>query len=64
MKPPKMPTADAVTKNINIFLLGMAFSGLFTAYNTMGNIQQTIIDSAFNKTSADDPNSGYVEGKL
>ena len=43
--------------NLNVFLLGLAFLFLFTAFQTMGNIQQVIITNAKNESS-----SGYVEG--
>ena len=52
---------ETATKNLNVFILGLAFLGLFTAFNTMGNIQQTILDSAVNEEL--DEESGYVEGK-
>ena len=52
---------ETATKNLNVFILGLAFLGLFTAFNTMGNIQQTILDSAVNEDL--DEESGYVEGK-
>jgi len=51
---------ETATKNLNVFILGLAFLGLFTAFNTMGNIQQTILDSAVNEDL--DEESGYVEG--
>jgi MFS family permease len=42
-------------KNVNVFLLGLAFMLMFTAFQTMGNIETTILNSAR------DPNSsGYV----
>ena len=52
---------ETATKNLNVFILGLAFLGLFTAFNTMGNIQQTILDSAVNPDL--DEESGYVEGR-
>ena len=51
---------ETATTNLNVFILGLAFLGLFTAFNTMGNIQQTILDSAVNEDL--DEESGYVEG--
>ena len=44
-------------RNINVFLLGLAFMLMFTAFQTMGNVQTTILNSARNNQSA-----GYVEG--
>ena len=44
-------------KNLNVFLLGLAFMLVFTAFQTMGNVQTVILDSAKNKSS-----DGYVEG--
>ena len=44
-------------KILNVFILGMAFMLVFTAFNTIGNVQTVILDSAKNATSA-----GYVEG--
>ena len=45
------------TRNINVFLLGLAFMLMFTAFQTMGNVQTTILNSARNNQS-----DGYVEG--
>ena len=55
---------EAATKNLNVFLLGLSFLGLFAANYTMTNLQQTIIDSAMDNSTSDDPDSGYVEGDL
>lgn len=44
-------------KNLNVFLLGLAFMLVFAAFQTMGNVQTVILDSAKNTTSG-----GYVEG--
>ena len=44
-------------RNINVFLLGLAFMLMFTAFQTMGNVQTTILNSARNNQSA-----GYVDG--
>ena len=55
---------EAATKNLNVFLLGLSFLGLFAANYTMTNLQQTIIDSAMDNSTSDDPDSGYVEGEL
>lgn len=44
-------------KVLNVGLLGLAFMLVFTAFQTMGNVQTTILKSASNKTS-----DGYVEG--
>ena len=52
---------ETATKNLNVFILGLAFLGLFTAFNTMSNIQQTILDSAVNSDLTED--EGYVPGK-
>ena len=38
-------------KNLNVFLLGLAFMLVFAAFQTMGNVQTVILDSAKNKTS-------------
>ncbi len=46
-----------VIKNANVFLLGLAFMLMFTAFQTMGNIQTTILNSARNPNS-----TGYVPG--
>ncbi len=44
-------------KNINVFLVGLAFLLTFTAFQTMSNIQTVILDSA------QDPESdGYEKG--
>ena len=60
----RMETATATvgasvrtTRNINVFLLGLAFMLMFTAFQTMGNVQTTILNSARNNQS-----DGYVEG--
>jgi hypothetical protein len=47
----------ARTKNVNVALLGVAFMLVFTAFQTMGNVQTTILASASNNASA-----GYVPG--
>ena len=52
---------NTATTNINVFILGLAFLALFTAFNTTGNIQQTMLDSAVNEALTED--EGYVEGK-
>lgn len=44
-------------KNANVFLLGLAFMLVFTAFQTMGNVEKTILDSA--KTNG---SGGYVPG--
>ena len=59
-----MLLGETTTKNLNVFLLGLAFLGLFASNYTMTNLQQTIIDSAMDNSTVDDPNSGYVEGEL
>ena len=51
------PSAVRTTRNINVFLLGLAFMLMFTAFQTMGNVQTTILNSARNNQS-----EGYVEG--
>ena len=56
--------SETTTKNLNVFMLGLSFLGLFAANYTMTNLQQTIIDSAMDNSTADDPNSGYVEGEF
>ena len=38
-------------KNLNVFLLGLAFMLVFAAFQTMGNVQTVILDSAKNTTS-------------
>lgn len=43
-------------KDLNVFLLGLAFLLLFTAFQTMGNVQTVIIENAKNESSL-----GYVE---
>ncbi|KAG5682589.1 hypothetical protein PVAND_011934 [Polypedilum vanderplanki] len=46
-------------KFINVLILGFGFMFLFTAFQTMGNIEKTVLDSI----SADDPNftgDGYI----
>ena len=48
---------EKTVKNLNVGLLGLAFMLVFTAFQTMGNVQTVILQSAQNKTS-----SGYVEG--
>ena len=50
-------TAASTKRNINVFLLGLAFMLMFTAFQTMGNVQTTILNSARNNQS-----DGYVEG--
>lgn len=45
------------TKNLNVFLLGLGFLLTFAAFQTMGNIQAVILDSA-----SDPHSSGYVPG--
>ena len=45
------------TRNINVFLVGLAFLLVFTAFQTMSNLQTVVIDSAKNPNS-----TGYVEG--
>ena len=44
-------------KVLNVGLLGLAFMLVFAAFQTMGNVQTVILDSAKNESSA-----GYVEG--
>ncbi|XP_059095962.1 UNC93-like protein MFSD11 [Tigriopus californicus] len=52
------PTMDVTTtKNLNVALLGLAFMLIFTAFQTMGNIQTTLLQSAANPDS-----SGFVPG--
>jgi len=48
---------ESKTKMLNVVLLGLAFMLVFTAFQTMGNIQTTILSSASNPNSA-----GYVDG--
>ena len=52
---PKME--ESKTKMLNIILLGLAFMLVFTAWQTMGNVQTTILNSARKKGSP-----GYVDG--
>ena len=40
-------------KNLNVFLLGLAFMLVFAAFQTMGNVQTVILDSAKNTTSGE-----------
>ena len=44
-------------KLINVGLLGLAFMLVFTAFQTLGNVQPIILDSARNESSG-----GYVDG--
>ena len=44
---------------LNVILLGVAFMLVFTAWQTMGNVQTTILNRAKEKGF-----SGYVEGKV
>ena len=44
-------------KVLNVGLLGLAFMLVFTAFQTLGNVQPIILDSARNESSG-----GYVEG--
>ena len=44
-------------KLLNVGLLGLAFMLVFTAFQTLGNVQPIILDSARNESSG-----GYVEG--
>ena len=48
---------ESSVKVLNVGLLGLAFMLVFAAFQTMGNVQTVILDSAANKTS-----KGYVEG--
>lgn len=48
---------ERTVKNLNVGLLGLAFMLVFTAFQTMGNVQTVILDSAKNETSG-----GFVEG--
>lgn len=48
---------ESKTKMLNVILLGLAFMLVFTAWQTMGNVQTTILNSARKKGSP-----GYVEG--
>ena len=50
---------ESKTKMLNVILLGVAFMLVFTAWQTMGNVQTTILNSAKKKGSP-----GYVEGKV
>ena len=45
------------TKNWNVFLVGLSFMLLFTAFQTVGNTQALIIDNAMNNDSL-----GFVDG--
>ncbi len=45
-------------KNINVFLLGLAFLLVFTAFQTMSNIQTVILDSA-----TDEDSEGFVDDR-
>ena len=44
-------------KLLNVGLLGLAFMLVFTAFQTLGNVQPIILDSARNESSG-----GYVDG--
>ena len=44
-------------KDLNVFLVGLSFLLLFTAFQTVGNTQAVIIDNAKNNGSL-----GYVDG--
>ncbi len=46
---------EATVKNFNVFFLGLSFMLVFAAFQTMGNVQTVIIDSAKNASS-----DGYV----
>ena len=48
---------EQTVKNCNVGLLSLAFMLVFTAFRTVLNVQQVVLQSAQNKTS-----SGYVEG--
>ena len=48
---------EGLTKNVNVGLLGLAFMLVFAGFQTMGNVQPIILDSARNQTS-----DGYVPG--
>lgn len=55
---PRGQTMDHnATKNVNVGLVGLAFMLVFTAFNTLGNVQTTILKSA-----ADPASPGYVPG--
>ncbi|TRY62646.1 hypothetical protein TCAL_11960 [Tigriopus californicus] len=54
---------ENTTKNVNVFLLGLAFLLLFTAFQTMGNIQSVILEGAkLNETDTGEPNDAFVDG--
>ena len=42
---------ERTIKNLNVFLLGLAFMLVFAAFQTVGNVQTTILDSASNNKS-------------
>ena len=44
-------------KILNVGLLGLAFMLVFASFQTLGNVQPIILDSARNESSG-----GYVEG--
>ena len=48
---------QSTVKNLNIFVLGLAFMLVFTAFNTIQIVQTVILDSAKNNAS-----SGYIDG--
>ena len=48
---------EQIVKNFNVGLLSLAFMLVFTAFRTVLNVQQAVLQSAQNKTS-----SGYGEG--
>ena len=48
---------DRQVKILNVGLLGLAFMLVFTAFQTLGNVQPIILDSARNESTG-----GYVEG--
>lgn len=50
-------TNPTIVRNVNVFLLGLAFMLMFTAFQTMGNIEAPILNSAKNNQS-----EGYVPG--
>jgi hypothetical protein len=37
---------EETVKNVNVFLVGLSFLLVFTAFQTMGNIQELILDTA------------------
>lgn len=51
------PLSVSRTKDVNVVLLGVSFMLMFTSFQTMGNVQTTILNSASNPDS-----SGYVPG--